>query len=802
MAAPQRLTERTVPFPFVVGIDLGTTNSVLTIARPRSADLPMRAGEARSSAVATFVPVELVRLPQHMLDGTDVEQALFPSVVYQQAGDTPRYVGAGAAEAKYRARRGREVFYSVKLDMGMDAEYAYPSAVSAELLNPVKVSGVILKAMREAAEQVLGTSLAGVPTIITVPASFQPPQRRDTLRAAELAGWTVGSSNLLDEPNAALLGYINQQRVQQRWEPEETVLVFDFGGGTCDISIIEVSLTRSNHTLTLNALGISRFEMLGGDDIDRHIAHEYLAPLFYEVSGHAERQWSIGERKNRIWSQLYKIAEQLKVRVCTELDKAMQAGWDETKLSTLEVALPRQVIVTSRGEVMLDAIRMDWKRFSDLMRPFVDEKGTGSKDEEYYKLTSIFAPILDTLAKTGLKRTEITRVLLVGGSSYNPVVERALQTFFKDATVDRPERMEYLVAEGAAVQAFYRYYLGHELLEPIVGDTIGLLTEGKEFVPLVHAGTRVPFPSATDWMVYSQFRVPREGLRHVDLVICAGSAQRPVHTVQLQFDRPVPQGATVELRLRMDANKVFHLAALLPEFPGIHVHESIDNPLSLLPMTAEARRRLELEKSLKQAQLQRTLDQHTDDMLALADVLQDLDRAEQSIEWIDLADQRKGFVTEQSKQLRADAHLKLGELDQAHALYAELATAHPREWVYAYMASIASKDLSVRERYMRMAEAISPGNGYVQYALSHVLGDKGDKQGQAASLAKARTLLEAEVQAFPTSAWRLEFLANIYTELGEFALAAVQRQRAQQARAAGTAVDDRHLVSVHLLPVS
>lgn len=112
--------------------------------------------------------------------------------------------------------RNQSVFYSVKLDLGMDCEFLYPGAVTPELNNPVKVSSAILRAMKDAAEKALGRSLSGVPTVITIPASFMSPQRRDTLMAAKMAGLELGPEALFDEPVAALLGYINRRRIQQR----------------------------------------------------------------------------------------------------------------------------------------------------------------------------------------------------------------------------------------------------------------------------------------------------------------------------------------------------------------------------------------------------------------------------------------------------------------------------------------------------------------------------------------------------------------------------------------------------------
>ena len=117
------------------------------------------------------------------------------------------------------------------------------------------------------------------------------------------------------------------------------------------------------------------------------------------------------------------------------------------------------------------------------MAPFLEINNRLSEDKEYYRLTSIFAPIQDALDKADLKPRSITRILLAGGSSFNPLAERAIQQFFLEATVDRPENMDHLVAEGAAVHAYMRNVWHHDVLQPIAGDTVGLLVEGRDLVP-------------------------------------------------------------------------------------------------------------------------------------------------------------------------------------------------------------------------------------------------------------------------------------------------------------------------------
>ncbi len=782
--APRPKSETTPP-GLAIGIDLGTTNSLIAVVRPGlAADRLLSAPGTRDYAPdgPARLTAELLQLPQANLDGTVAEHTLFPSVVFQASADGPRYVGMGAKEAKYSNRKGKTVFYSVKRDMGTDLDPCYPSAVTPDLDTPVKVSTVILRAMREAAEEKLGISLSNVPTVITIPASFQSAQRRDTLHAAISAGFHVDEHCLFDEPNSALLAYISRPRITARWNTDETVLVFDFGGGTCDISIIEVAKSPLSATLTLKNLGISRYEALGGDDIDKHLVHTQLAQAFYAASRRAERAWGAGERRYSIWSQLYKIAELLKIRMCEELEKVTSSRpeWRPDEFAALSVSVPPQTIKTTEGPITLEDPALTGAQFVKLMVPFLDPSCAGDVDREYYRVTSIFTPILDSLEKARLKPASITRVLLVGGSSLNPLVEQALGKFFRDATIDRPEGLEFLVAEGAALQAHLKFVRRHDVLLPIVGDTIGLLTQGGKFESLIRAGAAIPFPAAEGWMEYGQFRVPRDGMTHVDLVLCAGSANRPIHTIQLRFSKSVPQGAVVRLKVRFDDAKIFRLEADLPDFPGIRVSESITNPLALLPQTPEERRRTELERELTRAQAANALEEHVDDMLELAEVLRNARRFESALEWLQQAQRKSGAASPQLQHQLAMNHHDLGEDDKAHEIWRALAEQDKLNAWHAFNAAISTADHLVKELFLRRAARLEPANGIFRVVLGRTLRHLGKHEEARQQFVEAERLLRDEIRYSADDSNLKLWLAEVLDYLGRSGEAAALRAEARQ----------------------
>lgn len=328
--------------------------------------------------------------------------------------------------------------------------------------------------------------------------------------------------------------------------------------------------------------------------------------------------------------------------------------------------------------------------------------------------------------------------------------------FFADATVDRPEYMDQLVAEGAAVHAYMRYVLGHDVLQPIAGDTLGLLTEGGEFVPLIRLLVPpYPFPPLDHRPTTPilMFLVSRWSTSIS--VICAGSAAgRPVHSVRLQFGRRVRVHTPVHLEVGLNANKIFTLKAYLPEYPDIRVQQHIDNPLGLLPMTSMERRRRELEGFLQRAKAMDTMDQQTDVMVQLANVLLNLNRAELALQWIDQAE-RRGGPDDETRHARAFAHNLLGETAEAYKIYSEMSNKQPRDWVAAVMAGRSAQSLELQEMYMRRAIAAAPGRGTAHIDLAHVLAAKGD-------FAAANKLSARRVSTGSRKGSRIRSTANLH----------------------------------------
>jgi molecular chaperone DnaK len=246
LAQEVRLPQRPVR---VIGIDLGTTNSTV-------AELVWRPEEG------TLTPARCLEIPQPTQEGT-YTHVLVPSVVALYQGKV--IVGEGAKRLRAFPELGltqnKTLFSECKNDIGVTRTY---HKAPQGFQSAAEVSGVILKFLVQAARE--DDPLPLDRTVVTVPASFQAAQRQDTLRAAELAGLQVRGGDLLDEPVAAFLDYLFLQGkdVLPELQTPRKVVVFDFGGGTCDVAVFRLGVAPGQQALQIEPLAVSRYHRLGG----------------------------------------------------------------------------------------------------------------------------------------------------------------------------------------------------------------------------------------------------------------------------------------------------------------------------------------------------------------------------------------------------------------------------------------------------------------------------------------------------------------------------------------------------------
>ncbi|MDO9574562.1 MAG: molecular chaperone DnaK, partial [Candidatus Contubernalis sp.] len=387
----------------VIGIDLGTTNSVVAV---------MEGGEPKIIANA-----EGERLTSSIVAFTKTGERLVGQVAKRQAiTNTERTI--------LSVKRHMGTKFKVKID---DKEYT-----------PQEISAMVLQKLKKDAESYLGEKVDQA--VITVPAYFSDSQRQATKDAGKIAGLEV--LRIINEPTAAALAYGLDKGEDQ------TILVFDLGGGTFDISIldlgegvIEVKATSGNNKL-------------GGDDFDEKLIN-YLADQFKKDNGVDLRQDKMALQRLR------EASEKAKVEL--------------SSVSTTNVNLPF-ITATQEGPKHLD-YNISRAKFDELTRDLI-EKTMG--------------PTRQALSDSGLKPEQIDKVILVGGSTRIPAVQQAIKDLLGKET-HKGVNPDEVVALGAAIQAGV---LGGEVKDVLLLDvtplSLGIETLGAVFTRIIERNTTIP----------------------------------------------------------------------------------------------------------------------------------------------------------------------------------------------------------------------------------------------------------------------------------------------------------------------